>query len=57
MTEVQRLLKTVWADTDTWLDRQAQEEEVKALLKESSEAGKKAAAPKDPMEELEEAQG
>ena len=42
----------VWADSDSWLDRQAQEQEVKAMLKESQEPAKAAAAP-DAMEALE----
>ena len=43
--------QAVWADTDSWLDRQAQEQEVKEMLKEKVTT--KAAPPKDPMEELE----
>jgi len=43
--------QAVWADTDSWLDRQAQEQEVKEMLKEKD--APKAEPPKDAMEELE----
>ena len=43
--------QAVWADTDSWLDRQAQEQEVKEMLKEAE--APKVGAPKDAMEELE----
>mmetsp|Transcript_31138 Transcript_31138/g.79948 ORF Transcript_31138/g.79948 Transcript_31138/m.79948 type:complete len:157 (-) Transcript_31138:172-642(-) len=44
--------QAVWADTDSWLDRQAQEAEVKEMLKQPTKEAP--AAAKNPMEELEE---
>jgi len=45
--------QAVWADADSWYERQLQEQEVKRMLKEDAERAEKAKA-KDPMAQLEE---